>query len=280
VKRILAAVAALALATALGAAPAYAGQKPGHVGAKGRPGVSLLRAAGGVHPLTSQFWYAEMHQSPAYSTTSVAALMDIKKPLQVSAGEHSLAEVAVADSTGSQVVEVGWTVDPTLNGDSNPHLFVYHWVNGATTCYNGCGWVDNSANPVDAGADLSADIGTAPTFYLLYDATGGKIWIQYKSTYIGYFSLSIWATASPAFTTFQKQQFFGEVYGSSAPCDDMGAGVLPTGTSPARIGSITYASGTGSVNVVRGIVTNSAYYDSAMIGTSVRSGSYGGPGAC
>jgi hypothetical protein len=39
------------------------------------------------------------------------------------------------------IVEVGWTVDDSLNGDYRPHLFVYHWVNNGETCYNGCGFV-------------------------------------------------------------------------------------------------------------------------------------------
>ena len=54
---------------------------------------------------------------------------------------HSLIELAVESLDSSQIVEVGWTVDKELNGDDLPHLFVFHWVDGAPTCYNGCGFV-------------------------------------------------------------------------------------------------------------------------------------------
>ena len=37
-------------------------------------------------------------------------------------------------------VELGWTVDPGLNGDSKPHLFTFTFDNGTPGCYNGaCG---------------------------------------------------------------------------------------------------------------------------------------------
>src|SRR5579871_1420661 len=56
-------------------------------------------------------------------------------------GAHSLQEISLQDSAQQQTVEVGWTVDRGVNGDALPHLFVYHWVNGGTSCYNGCGFV-------------------------------------------------------------------------------------------------------------------------------------------
>jgi hypothetical protein len=40
--------------------------------------------------------------------------------------------------TCRQTVEAGWTVDPGLNGDTNPHLFLYATNDGYQTgCYNG-----------------------------------------------------------------------------------------------------------------------------------------------
>lgn len=50
----------------------------------------------------------------------------------------------VQSEDGRHIVEVGWTVDRELNGDAQPHLFVYHWVDGQATCYNGCGFVQYS----------------------------------------------------------------------------------------------------------------------------------------
>ena len=31
-----------------------------------------------------------------------------------------------------------------VTGDEDPHLFVYHWVNRQTSCYNACGFVQYS----------------------------------------------------------------------------------------------------------------------------------------
>src|SRR5262249_20252454 len=64
------------------------------------------------------------------------------------ADSHSLQELAVESVDQLQIVEVGWTVDIVQNGDAQPHLFVFHWVNGIPTCYNGCGFVSTSTKVV------------------------------------------------------------------------------------------------------------------------------------
>ncbi|HEX5798310.1 MAG TPA: neprosin family prolyl endopeptidase, partial [Candidatus Saccharimonadales bacterium] len=57
---------------------------------------------------------------------------------------HSLIEMAVQSANGNQTVEVGWNVDPIMYGDSKPHLFVFHWIDGEGTCYDACGFVQVS----------------------------------------------------------------------------------------------------------------------------------------
>src|SRR5882757_6029326 len=57
---------------------------------------------------------------------------------------HSLGEIAVESSDGLQIVEIGWNVDEGVNGDLQPHLFAFHWIDGVPTCYNACGWVQVS----------------------------------------------------------------------------------------------------------------------------------------
>jgi hypothetical protein len=232
------------------------------------------------------YFYAEGHQDPSApaTTSSVAAQMDIANPGQIPAGgDHSLAEIAVSDSSHQQIVEVGWNVDPDLYGDTDTHLFVYHWVNGNSTCYNACGWVDYSGNTVDAGSDISGDVGTLKTFSIQYDASSNDWWVRYNGGWLGYFPATLWSGATPSvtFTTTQQQQFFGEIESQSAaaPCDDMGKGVFPSGTSPARIGSVTYQAGATAPSLAL-FNTDASYYYAQLLTGSIRSFAYGGPGDC
>jgi len=53
-------------------------------------------------------------------------------------GGHSIGEIAVMGTGGAGAglndVEMGFSVSPDQFGDSHPHLFVYHWINGNETC--------------------------------------------------------------------------------------------------------------------------------------------------
>lgn len=57
-----------------------------------------------------------------------------------------------------QALEVGWKMDRGLNGDDTPHLFVFHWVDGARTCYNGRGFVPRNEPGYTAGATLPVSV--------------------------------------------------------------------------------------------------------------------------
>jgi len=130
---------------------------------------------------------------------------------------HSLQELAVQSADGSQIVEVGWTVDRGLNGDAHPHLFVYHWVSGQESCYNGCGFVPTS-RIVKAGMRLRED--SAGVFSI--ENRDGDWWISYDGLPVGYFPGSLW---DGAFTRLGLVQTFGEVAAKAAPsCTDMGDG--------------------------------------------------------
>jgi hypothetical protein len=136
---------------------------------------------------------------------------------------HSLQELAVQSADGSQIVEVGWTVDRGLNGDAHPHLFVYHWVSGQESCYNGCGFVPTS-RIVKAGMRLREN--SAGVFSI--ENRHGDWWISYDGLPIGYFPGSLW---DGTFTRLGLVQTFGEVAAKAAPtCTDMGDGDL--GQSP------------------------------------------------
>lgn len=179
-------------------------------------------------------------------------------------GCHSLVELAAqSGSSYGDIVEIGATVDPTVNGgSSDPHLFVYHWKNGATTCYNGCGWVDNASNPINAGASLATVASaTFPAnvkkFDLRHDtsvscgSSSGGWWAAYDNVYVGCFPDSEWASPAPTFPNATRIQAFWEVSSTgTVDCSDMGqmgrqgsAAVLPLdATDPAYIGSITLIS--------------------------------------
>jgi hypothetical protein len=234
-------------------------------------------------------------------------------------GCHSLVELAVQSGTTlGDIVEVGVTVDPTVNGgSSNPFLFVYHWKNGSTTCYNGCGWVDNGSNPINAGANLlSVSTATFPAnikkFNLVHDtsvmcgSSSGGWWAGYDNVYLGCFPDSEWAAPAPTFTTGTAIQAFWEVASTgTVDCSDMGqqgrqgsAATLPLDASdPAIISSITLTNpspaatanvipfvspGSGSGNSIQGFATSGFTRTIAGGGTGTNSsgGLPGNAGSC
>jgi hypothetical protein len=134
-------------------------------------------------------------------------------------GEHSLQELALQDTARASTVEVGWTVDPELNGDNKPHLFVYHWANGQTSCYNGCGFVQTSKT-VKAGMALPT--GRAAEFAIRN--VQGDWHLYYDHRDVGYFPGSLW---NGTYTRAQVVSAFGEVAANESDvpsCTDMGNG--------------------------------------------------------
>jgi Neprosin len=174
---------------------------------------------------TVRFHYAGAYQY-AESEGSFAGLT-IAKPYLHSNDYHTLAEIAVQSRDGDQKVEVGWTIDRSLNGDTDPHLFVYHWVDDEPTCYNGCGFVpwsdpeDPEKPNIKPGDTLPA--GKNLRFGIKY--WEGAWWLSYDSTYFGYFKDTEW---DGRFTKAGLIQWFGEVASKSlAPCSYMGNGWDP-----------------------------------------------------
>ncbi|MDH6109632.1 hypothetical protein P3T36_000403 [Kitasatospora sp. MAP12-15] len=130
---------------------------------------------------------------------------------------HSLQELALQSSDRQSTVEIGWTVDLGLNGDTRPHLFVYHWVNGAESCYNACGFVQVSRT-VKAG--MAVRPGTAARFTI--DNLAGDWWLFYNDQPVGYFPGSLW---SGNYQRAQVVTAFGEVaHATGATCEAMGDG--------------------------------------------------------
>jgi len=143
--------------------------------------------------------------------------------------EHSLQELAVQSTDGSQIVEIGWTVDKGLNGDLAPHLFIFHWVDNIPTCYNGCGFVQTST-AVTPGMRLPS--GHLGTFQI--DHVGDRWELSLDGTMFGYFPDALWGTS--VFTQPLLIQAFGEVASTSAPtCNDMGTGKFADSAASSQI---------------------------------------------
>ena len=181
-----------------------------------------------------------------YSIGSQGAVADglyanltIAKPTLNRADYHTLAELSLQTNDGHQVVEVGWNVDRVVNGDDDPHLFVYHWVNGESSCYNGCGFEQFSTN-LKPGDTLA--YGVTKKFGIQF--SNNSWWIAFDSEWIGFFPEKLWTDEG---TTFMKSEFlqvFGEVAAvGTTSCTQMGNGQNPTELTAARASGITFVNG-------------------------------------
>jgi hypothetical protein len=199
-------------------------------------------------------------------TDGTWANLTIEKPELVQGDYHSLAELAVRSADSQHTVEVGWTVDRSVNGDSDPHLFVYHWVDGTRTCYNSCGFTMYSKT-VKPGDTLP--VGAQKRFGIQH--SGNAWWIAYDSEWIGYFSDKNW---SGKYTKAGVTQWFGEVASATeVPCSEMGNGLSADKGNAARIGSITMTNGPA---VQFEPTARSKYY--SVNAKSSETFRYGGPG--
>ena len=195
----------------------------------------------------------------------------IGKPALDDADYHTLAELAVQSADGKQIVEVGWNVDRVVNGDDDPHLFVYHWVNRETSCYNGCGFQQYSST-IKPGDTLAS--GVTKKFGIQY--SNGAWWSAFNSEWVGYFPETLWTDKGVSFNRSGMIQVFGEVAATSTdPCTDMGNGLSSANTSAALLGSVSYLNGPTVALTIRS--TTDVYSVAAL---SARTFRYGGPGAC
>ncbi|HSE60847.1 MAG TPA: neprosin family prolyl endopeptidase [Candidatus Saccharimonadales bacterium] len=232
------------------------------------------------------YFYSGVLRNPGGGATidGISDNVRINKPNR--AGDyHSLGEVIVQKGAGSSMnaVEIGWTVDPALNGDDDPHLFVYWWKLGAGQGYNGAGFVDNGAEPLDAGDSLAGDIGVSKRMFIWH--YNGAWWVSYDNKYIGYFPDSLWGTG--VFTNTTYQQVFGEIAATTDPtCSEMGNGIMPVagGTTAALMGSLSKIVGQTASAVVSldpwtsTTVTRPTSW--GLVAASSYTFRYGGPGDC
>jgi len=252
---------------------------------KGRPGEGappLQRASGSqaALPLTTAsaaYYYAGAYQFVISQGSS--AFLTQHLPWLMPTDAHSLAEMAVQSTDRRQIVEVGWIADRFGYGDENLHLFVYHWVNGVETCYNGCGWVQFSAARFP-GMRLKND-GLASQYMIHY--RDGNWWIGYQGEWIGYYPGSLW---SGTYTSSGVIQWFGELAADptvNPPLSSIGNYYPGTSGNPftAQITEITLLDSAGGVQGPATLTfltsVNSAWYNSS-VGSVPNGFWYGGHG--
>ncbi|OJF12580.1 hypothetical protein BG844_20050 [Couchioplanes caeruleus subsp. caeruleus] len=202
-------------------------------------------------------------------TDGTWANVSIAKPELAGGDYHTLAEIAVQSADGRQIVEVGWTVDRQVNGDDDPHLFVYYWKNREPSCYNACGFEVYGNASIKPGDTLPT--GVQKRFGIQH--SGGVWWIAYDSEWIGYFPDWLW---DGTYTRGGLTQWFGEVAASTdRPCTDMGNGLVVSDGNAARMGTISMTNGPEPKATVR---ATSPHY--GVLSLSDRTFRFGGPGAC
>ena len=162
--------------------------------------------------------------------------MTIERPGYVGTGGpgHSLEEMSVQGGPGNgNIVEIGSSVSSDQFGDTAPHLFVYHWVNGAQTCY-GCDWHQYS-NAYYPGMSLAGMVGQS--VYNGYVYYQGNWWAWFNNQWVGYFAGSLW---SGGFTTSNLIQWFGEVATQNGlpPKTQMGDGLFPSNPAAAPMATL------------------------------------------
>ncbi len=187
-------------------------------------------ACDGVAWFGSCYYYG----SAAFSRTADGGgmTMAIERPTYVGTGGsgHTLDELAVQGGPGNgNIIELGWNVSSDQYGDTNTHLFVFHWKNWVGTCYDGCGWQQYSGTYFP-GMSLNNIVGRE--VYIGYVFYQGNWWAWFDNQWLGYFPGSEW---SGAYTRSELLQWFGEVSSSNGipPRTDMGDGLFPANPSAA-----------------------------------------------
>jgi Neprosin len=249
------------------------GQVPlpvGHRGPKGSPGKSeaALEDSTSVSAAVT-YHYAGVFQ---FVTASGASAEWAEfQPTLATRDSHTLAEMSVESANGQQIVEVGWTVDVGVNGDALPHLFVFHWVDGKATCYDGCGWEQVSATRYP-GMIVALTREPQQVIYRYFNLAW---WVWYQSEWIGFFPVSLW---DQDFSIAGLIQWFGEVAGLPSPKSQMGDGLLPSQMNSGFMTSLQVESGAGDsqpASLSPSVVTDPGAYDLDVTDAGFL---FGGPG--
>jgi hypothetical protein len=252
-----------------------------------------------VTPCASVPCYAYSEQKQTFTagnhSTGASETVSVSNPYLAISGTnnnmgqtdgHTLYEQATSltapctGCTGRNILEVGWNVDPSVNGDTNTHTFIYSWINDVGQGYNGsnAGWIDNGANPVNAGSDITSAVGTNKSFGIAHDAVNSRWEVSYNGTALGWINDSTWASGTNSFTDADAHQLFGEMASGTTQdmCSDMASGAV-AGTAPSGIVSGYSQTGPATSALTAGKVTNATFWSQTTVSTT--SFRFGGPGS-
>jgi hypothetical protein len=214
------------------------------VGAPGTPAASLApgtrridaACAGVIYSSDPNECYYYAGASDLRTAQGGGLTTTIEKPAYNNSGGpgHTLEEMSVQGGPGEgNIVEIGSSVSTDQFGNADPHLFVYHWLAWASTCYS-CNWVQWS-NTYYPGMDLASFAGhSVYNGYVYYQ---GNWWGWFNDQWVGYFPGSLW---KGQFTNSTQVQWFGEVatQNGEPPLTQMGDGLLPGNPAAAPMSTL------------------------------------------
>lgn len=221
----------------------------------------------------TEYLYVGMLEAVDTHTSGAGATITQADPAVGIGDFHSLAEIAIESLDDRQIVEIGWTIDFGVNGDLQPHVFSFHWIDGQPTCYNGCGWVQVSP---DKRPGMRVVPGEPHRYEIKLVHTDW--WLFYDGEAMGYYPQSEWKAG---FKTVALTQWFGEVAaGVPSPCTQMGNGTTGGDTAAASFAELHLFDPDGATvpaAIEMGALTNPAFYN---VGRATLTGfGFGGPGA-
>lgn len=264
------ATAALILAAASSAARGQVAAPVARHAAKGLPPDPARAAAAATDP---HYLYVATRMVTGIYSGGAGATITQGDPALGVGDAHTLAEIWVASADRQHIVELGWTIDPAVNGDVQPRLFVFHWIDGNGTCYNGCGWVQVSPHKAPG---MRVIAGEAHRYEIKVINTDW--WLFYDGEALGYFPQAEWGGR---FKRSAQAQWFGEVAAAVAqPCTQMGNGKNGMEPGAAEFSDIHVFAQDGTpmpAAIEVGAVTDPALYNGG--GLSPTGFRFGGPGA-
>jgi hypothetical protein len=235
-------------------------------------------ACDGVAYYDSCYYYGDAAEY--LSSDGGGMTFDIEAPLNFEGedGGHSIDEIAVeAGGTSLTDVEMGWSVSFDQWGDTDTHLFIYHWINGAETCYDACNWQQYSGTYYP-GVSLASLVGQP--VYMGWVHANGAWWAWFNDEWLGYFNDSEW---SGTFTQAGLIQWYGEIASSNGvpPRSQMGNGLFAEKDASASMSTMCAANAAKWVCSYDDQQSTSAtvptYYD-VVNHSSYGAARYGGPG--
>jgi hypothetical protein len=185
-------------------------------------------------------------------------------------------EMAVFNRTAAGIdqdtAEVGWTVDPSPSGQPPvPHLFVYHFVNTAGTCYNGYGFVSTSTKIVP-GMALTPEMNVTWSIRNI----GGNWTFFFNGTEFGYIPDSAY---DGTFNQASMVNVYGEIAGggTTPTCSGMGNGLYGSQAGAATISDFHLNDAATDAQLLPYWPTDPAAWNSTLVSNGFR---IGGPGDC